>query len=76
MILMYGIASTISIIIILTLYQYINAKNKRYFLVFVGTIMALMGIMGHRLPIYLFNPIPAVLFADSNAAKKMQKEII
>ena len=76
MILMYGIASTISIIIILTLYQYINAKNKRYFLVFVGTIMALMGIMGHRLPIYLFNPIPAVLFADNNAAKKMQKEII
>lgn len=73
MLLMYGIAATSSAIIILTLYQYIYAKNKRYFMVFIGIIIALMGIMGHRVPLYLFNPIPALLFADNNTLKKNKK---
>lgn len=65
LLLMFGVAVTCIILIILTFVQYKNAKNKNYYLVFIGIIVALMGIMGHRIPQYLFNPLPAIMLADS-----------
>lgn len=62
--LMYGVAVTCILLIILTYTQYKNARQENYYFVMLGIIVALMGIMGHRIPQYLFNPMPAVMLAD------------
>jgi hypothetical protein len=64
---MYGIAVTCIVISALTIYQLIYAKRKEYYMVFIGAIIALMGIMGHRIPLFLFNPLFAIIFANHHA---------
>lgn len=63
--LMYGIAVTCIVLSALTIYQIIYARRKNYYYVFLGIIIALMGIMGHRIPLFLFNPLVAIVFADN-----------
>ena len=65
--LMYGIVATCIVISVLTIYQTVYAKRKKYYMVFLGMIIALMGIMGHRIPLFLFNPLVTIVFADSNS---------
>ena len=64
MLLMYGILATCIVIILLTVFQIEKVKRRQYYKSFLGIIIALMGIMGHRIPIILFNPILPILFAN------------
>lgn len=57
LLLMDGIIFTIIFLMIATLTQYVNAKEGRFYYVFLGTIVALSGIMERQMLNLVFNLI-------------------